>query len=60
MASSTNRKADRHANSINFTVRIDKELLKDFDAKRSLDNKSRRELIIEYIEAYTYGKQRNL
>lgn len=54
-----NYPADRHKNSTTFTVRVDLDLLADFDAKRSMESKSRRELIIKFMEEYAYGKQRS-
>ena len=49
--------SDRHKNSTTFTVRIDDYLLALYDAKRELEGKSRRALVIEWIEDYCFGKE---
>lgn len=49
--------SDRHKNSTNFTVRIDDDLLERFDEKREKEGKSRRALVIEWIEDYCFGKE---
>lgn len=51
------RKTDRHVNSTIFTIRIDYNLLHQFDAKRQKEGKSRREIIINWIESYCDEKE---
>ena len=43
------RKTDRHVNSTTFTIRI--------DTKRQKEGKSRREIIINWIESYCGEKE---
>jgi len=51
------RKTDRHVNSTTFTIRIDYNLLHQFDTKRQKEGKSRREIIINWIESYCGEKE---
>lgn len=53
------RKTDRHVNSTTFTIRIDYNLLHQFDTKRQKEGKSRREIIINWIESYCGEKKIN-
>lgn len=48
---------DRHKNSTNITIRIDYDLLEKFDTKRTTQGKSRRELVIDWIENYCEEKE---
>lgn len=48
---------DYHKKTTTFTVRIDRDLLDIFDAKHEQENRSRNEVILEWIENYCFDEE---